>query len=77
MHILTLPPQLQETTSPPARFPLRLTIPPDRATLPGLALPNRQWRRLEDGSIEVVFNSSEELWVCIEATRAIRARTAE
>ncbi len=74
MHILTLPPQLQETQTKPARFPLRLTIPPERATLPGLALINRQWQRLDDGSIKAVFNSREELETCIQATRAIRAR---
>ena len=73
MCILTLPPDLQETTRPPVRFPLRVTIPPERAGLPGLALINRQWRRLADGSIEAVFNSSEELETCLQATQAIRA----
>jgi len=61
-------------TATGARFPLRLRIPPERATLPGLAVINRQWRRLEDGSIEAVFNSSDELETCIQAMRAIRER---
>lgn len=74
MRILTLPPDLQEEKPRPARFPLRLRIPPERAILPGLAVINRQWRRLEDGSIEAVFNSSDELETCIQATRAIRER---
>ena len=73
MRILTLPPDLQEEKPRPARFPLRLRIPPERATLPGLAVINGQWRRLEDGSIEAVFNDREELDTCILATRAIRA----
>lgn len=81
MHILTLPPDLQATTltpkRKPARFPLALTIPPERATLPGLALINGQWRRLDDGSIRAVFNSREELETCVQATRAIRAAMTE
>lgn len=74
MRILTLPPDLQEMTPPPAQhFPLVMTIPPEEATRPGLAVINRQWRRLEDGSIEAVFNSRDELEICIQATEAVRA----
>ncbi len=68
MYIFNLPSELQNR-----RFPLTMTIPPERATRPGLALPNGQWRRLADGGIEVVFNSREELAACIEATQEIRA----
>lgn len=75
MRFLTLPPQLQD--APPARrWPLVMVIPPARAALPGLALPNGQWRRLTDGSIEAVFNGREELEDCLAATRAIRAAMA-
>lgn len=56
-----------------AHFPLVLTIPLERAALPGLALINNQWRRLADGSIEAVFNSRKELETCIQATQACRA----
>jgi len=73
MHILTLPPQLQAAQTRPARFPLLLTIPPERAALHGLTLINGQWRRLENGSIEAVFNSREELGTCAQATQVIRA----
>lgn len=54
------------------RFPLKMSIPPDRSHQPGLALPYRQWRRLPDGSIEVIFNTPEQLETCITATQAIR-----
>lgn len=76
MRILTLPRDLQGEKPHPVRFPLVLRIPSEQATRPGLALPNGQWRRLEDGSIEAVFNSPDELDVCTRATQAIRGRQA-
>ena len=54
------------------RFPLRLVIPPDQARRPELALPEGQWQRREDGSIEVVFASEEEWEVCQEVTQVVR-----
>lgn len=73
MYNLKLPPQLaRPLPKASARFPLTLVIPPDKASLPGLALPGGQWRRLASGAIEVVFNSREELQVCLDATRALR-----
>jgi len=54
------------------KYPMKMTIQPAKASKPGLALPNRQWRRLGDGSIEVIFNTPDQLRECIEATEAIR-----
>lgn len=68
---LNFPPQLRPT-SRKLHFPLVLVIPPEKARAPELAVINRQWRRLADGSIEAVFNSAEELELCIQATRAAR-----
>ncbi len=77
MRILTPPPQLQKPIPEALCFPVRMVISLERAKLPGLALPNAQWTRLENGSIEVVFNSREELETCLQATRAIRADLVE
>lgn len=55
-----------------AAGPVRMTIPADRARVPGLALPAGAWERLADGAIRVVFPNRETLQTCIEATRAIR-----
>ena len=54
------------------KYPLKMCIPPERASQPCLTLPNRQWHRLPDGSIEVVFNTSEQLAACIEVTKFLR-----
>jgi len=56
-------------TGDDARFPLRVVIPPDEASLPGLAVPAGRWQRMDDGSIVVVYASAEEMAVCEEATR--------
>ncbi len=77
MRILTPPPQLQRPIPGGVRFPVRMVIPSDRANMPGLALPNEQWTRLKNGSIEVMFNSRDELEACLQATRAIRANQVE
>lgn len=69
-YFFSLPPQWRNK-----RYPLTMRIPPDRANVPGLALPSDQWRRLNDGGIEVIFNDAEELSISIEATRAIRNHT--
>jgi hypothetical protein len=58
---------------PGRRFPLTLTLPPDRAAQPGLALPNGQWRRLADGALEVTYTTPAQLQTCLDATAAIRA----
>jgi len=53
------------------RFPLQMIIPPEKAGLPGLALPAGRWQRRDDGSITVVFASAEELKVCAEMTKIL------
>jgi hypothetical protein len=55
------------------RFPLTMTLPPDKATVGGLALPNGQWQRAADGSITVTFRTAFELEDCLTATAACRA----
>lgn len=65
------------------RFPLRVVIPPDEAGLPGLALPAGRWQqpltlpRQDDGSIVVVYASTEEMAVCEEATRVVWGESIE
>ena len=56
-----------------SQYPLKMIIPPDRASQPGLSLPSNQWQRLPDGGIEVVFNTRAELEACVEVTQAVRA----
>lgn len=56
------------------QYPMKMTIPPERAKVPGLVLPNRQWRRNPDGSINVVFNTPDQLRECLDATRACRSK---
>lgn len=60
-----------------SNYPVTLTIPPDQAAQPGLAVVNRQWRRLDDGSIEAVFNDTEELRLCLDVTRYLREDAKE
>lgn len=55
------------------KYPMKMTIPPVRAQVPGLALPNRQWRRTPDGGIEVIFNNADQLRDCLEATKVLRS----
>lgn len=55
-----------------ARFPVTLEIPPERARLPGLALPDGCWKRQSDGSITATFEDAYTLEVCLDATKAIR-----
>ncbi len=57
------------------QFPLRVVIPPDEASLPGLAVPAGRWQRQNDGSIVVVYASAEEMAVCREATRVCGQET--
>ena len=54
------------------RYPLKMCIPPDRASRPGLTLPNGQWERLADGSIDVTFRSAEEVLEFSEITKILR-----
>jgi len=54
-------------------FPLRMVIPPDEASLPGLAVPAGRWQQpptlpsQDDRSIVVVYALAEEMAVCREA----------
>lgn len=57
-----------------AQFPLWVVISPDGASLPGLAVPAGRWRRMDDGSIVVVYASAEEMIACEEATRVCGGR---
>jgi DNA primase len=75
---LSLLPSEKANNRPPTaasktvRFPLTMIIPPEKASLPGLALPNNSWKRRSDGSIKVVFRDAHTLDVCTRATQAIR-----
>ncbi len=51
-----------------ARYPLTLIFPDQ----PGLPVIHNQWRRLDDGSIEMTFMDAEELALIVEVARAIR-----
>ena len=55
----------------PKRFPLKMRIPKAKVDA-ALALPDGQWERLGDGSIDVVFDNAFQMETCLNATRAIR-----
>ncbi len=50
------------------QYPVALVWPADAK----VAVINGQWRRLEDGSIEAVYNDRDELAWCIETTKLLR-----
>jgi hypothetical protein len=52
-------------------FPLTMRIPAEKAWRRGLAVP-RNYKRLGDGSLEVTFEDAYELYVCLEANKAIQ-----
>jgi hypothetical protein len=70
---IVIPPPTPPPTPPQTPpFPRLMTIPPERASLPGLVLPDGQWQRQPNGAITVTFKTAAELDDCITATRACR-----
>lgn len=61
-----------QTSATGAAWPKTFTIPPDKAALGGLALPNGEWTRQPDGAIVVTFQTAQALADCLAATRANR-----